>query len=87
MAAAPEGAEVQACYRVSCGVFLPAACAVDAVAMAVADSAAVVLEEADLAAVVAALAASGAAVRVAAARVAAGNEVNGRRDGSGNKHQ
>jgi hypothetical protein len=48
----------------------------------VADSAAAVLVE-----VVEALAALGAVVLVAAARVAAGNEVNGRRDGSGNKHQ
>jgi hypothetical protein len=37
--------------------------------------------------VVEALAALGAVVPVAAARAAVGNEGNGRRDGSGNKHQ
>src|SRR6266571_1075601 len=58
-----------------------------AAAMAVADSAAVVLEAAVLVEVVEALAALGAVVPVAAARVAVGNEVNGRRNGSGNKPQ
>src|SRR6266446_5038051 len=73
-AAAIAAAEVQGCYPASCGVCSREVCAVDAVAMAVADSAAVVLEAAVLVGVVEDLAASGVVVRVVAARAAAGNE-------------